>query len=384
MTTQVFRGITYTVQTATGDNQTLQGTSAPDWLVALGGNNIINSWQGNDVILAGVEFVAIATVPEYGGQGITINALATAGNNTIHGGTGNDYVVTGPGNDTVYLGNGNNIFDGTLGGNDRIFAGDGNDIIDISGPGNHQVDADGGNNRIYLGPGNDSVLAGSGNDVITTVGSGLGSLLTYALDNAGAPYTQSINAGSGNNQIEVPVFGQTKITTGSGNDFVLAFSLNTALGGAINSDSVTILTGGGKDTVVTIDTKSLIKTSGGNDTIYAGADTIYAGGGHNMINLRGAMVPIPSPTSDLGFPGASLSYSRFTIRMLIISYDKCMEHPTVAQLRSLYRLCHLLTNLVFQPIYIVRLDERTNNLFILAGYGEEIELEIQSDGMIVP
>jgi hypothetical protein len=49
----------------------------------------------------------------------------------------------------------------------------------------------------------------------------------------------------------------------------------------------------------------------------------------------------------------------------------CIVEPTTAQLRSLYRLCHLLTNVMFQPIYIVRLDERTLNwehpTFYLAG-----------------
>ncbi|MEG4343499.1 hypothetical protein QUB70_09440 [Microcoleus sp. A003_D6] len=44
-----------------------------------------------------------------------------------------------------------------------------------------------------------------------------------------------------------------------------------------------------------------------------------------------------------------------------------MREPTTEQLRSLYRLCHLLTNVMFHPIHIVRLDERTLNLFILAG-----------------
>lgn len=60
-----------------------------------------------------------------------------------------------------------------------------------------------------------------------------------------------------------------------------------------------------------------------------------------------------------------------------------MGEPTDAQMRTLYR-CHLLTNMMFQPIQIVRLDERTLNLFILAGQGEEIELEIQPDGSIEP
>ena len=39
---------------------------------------------------------------------------------------------------------------------------------------------------------------------------------------------------------------------------------------------------------------------------------------------------------------------------------------------------------MFQPIHIVRLDERTLNLFVLAGQDEEIELEIQPDGSIEP
>ncbi|WP_375499189.1 DUF6888 family protein [uncultured Nostoc sp.] len=56
--------------------------------------------------------------------------------------------------------------------------------------------------------------------------------------------------------------------------------------------------------------------------------------------------------------------------------------PRVEQLQSLYRLCHQLTNVMFQPIHIVRLDERSLNIFILAGQDEEIELEIKPDGSI--
>ncbi len=61
-----------------------------------------------------------------------------------------------------------------------------------------------------------------------------------------------------------------------------------------------------------------------------------------------------------------------------------MREPSGAQLHSLYRLCYLLTNLMFQPIHIVRVDERTLNLFILAGRDEAIEFEIQPDGSIEP
>ncbi|MEH1934706.1 MAG: hypothetical protein V7L14_13495 [Nostoc sp.] len=38
--------------------------------------------------------------------------------------------------------------------------------------------------------------------------------------------------------------------------------------------------------------------------------------------------------------------------------------PTAEQLQCLYRSCHQLTNVMFQPIHIVRLDERALNIFI--------------------
>lgn len=60
-----------------------------------------------------------------------------------------------------------------------------------------------------------------------------------------------------------------------------------------------------------------------------------------------------------------------------------MPEPTIAQMKSLYRQCHWLTNVVFQPIYVVRLDERTGNLFILAGHEESIEVQIKADGELI-
>lgn len=60
-----------------------------------------------------------------------------------------------------------------------------------------------------------------------------------------------------------------------------------------------------------------------------------------------------------------------------------MKQPTEAQLRKLYELCYTLTNVMFQPIHIVRLDERTGNLFILAGREETIEFEVDTKGEVV-
>jgi hypothetical protein len=56
--------------------------------------------------------------------------------------------------------------------------------------------------------------------------------------------------------------------------------------------------------------------------------------------------------------------------------------PTYAQLEALYRLGYYLTYVTFQPIYLICIDKRTGNLFILAGYDEEIEAEITPDGEV--
>jgi len=61
-----------------------------------------------------------------------------------------------------------------------------------------------------------------------------------------------------------------------------------------------------------------------------------------------------------------------------------MQEPTVLQLRTLYRLSYTLTNVMFQPIHIIRVDERTLNVFVLAGHDEGIEFEIQPDGRVEP
>ena len=60
-----------------------------------------------------------------------------------------------------------------------------------------------------------------------------------------------------------------------------------------------------------------------------------------------------------------------------------MNQPTEAQLKKLYRLGYVLSNVMFQPIHIIRLDERTGNLFMLAGRDETIEFEVDSKGELV-
>ncbi|WP_445242633.1 DUF6888 family protein [Microcoleus sp. Pol12B5] len=49
----------------------------------------------------------------------------------------------------------------------------------------------------------------------------------------------------------------------------------------------------------------------------------------------------------------------------------------------IYGITYYLTYLALQPINLVCVDERSKKLFVLAGYNEEIEIEIAPNGEVV-
>ncbi len=60
-----------------------------------------------------------------------------------------------------------------------------------------------------------------------------------------------------------------------------------------------------------------------------------------------------------------------------------MGMPTVEQLQSLYRVSYQLTFTMLQPIHLICIDRRTKNLYILAGYEEELEFQIKLNGEVI-
>ncbi|MEB3216552.1 MAG: hypothetical protein VKN72_10015 [Nostocales cyanobacterium 94392] len=56
--------------------------------------------------------------------------------------------------------------------------------------------------------------------------------------------------------------------------------------------------------------------------------------------------------------------------------------PTEEQLKCLYTITCQLTFVMLQPIHLVYLDQRTLNVYILAGEEENIEFEITIDGEV--
>jgi hypothetical protein len=57
--------------------------------------------------------------------------------------------------------------------------------------------------------------------------------------------------------------------------------------------------------------------------------------------------------------------------------------PTNSQLRGLYRLSYWLTYLMLQPIHLICIDDRTSNLYVLAGNTENLEFQITPDGEVL-
>lgn len=57
--------------------------------------------------------------------------------------------------------------------------------------------------------------------------------------------------------------------------------------------------------------------------------------------------------------------------------------PTTAQLETLYRVGFQLTYMMLQPIHLICVDPRTRNVYILAGYNEELEFQILPNGEFV-
>lgn len=333
MATRNFRGITYSVITATANSRTITGTTNPDWIEVLGGNNIVTTGNGNDVVLAGVNFLFTGTYPPFGGEAIFWSSRTDAGNNTISTGDGNDYVAAGfGGNDVVDLGTGDDIFDGAVDnlsgktGNDIINAGAGNDIIFAWGAGNKTINGGTGNDTVSIrGFGNTIINGGEGNDRISvTDGAQFSDVVTGGVDrhviSAGVGDDSiavssgddifTVDAGAGNDFIDI---GSSKGTfdAGDGNDdiFALFANGNKISAGAGNdlivldaseSTGNVVFGGTGDDTIVTIpifgfepDSPPLgqheIHGGAGNDTIFSGIgnDTIYDGAGDDIINLRG-------------------------------------------------------------------------------------------------
>jgi hypothetical protein len=206
-------------------NNTLRGTSSPDFIRGLGGNDIIYGYGSADRL--------------YGGRG----------DDTIYGGTGSDKIYGWHGINKLYGGNGNDFIISTYGcirgeskgialsnggaGHDRIIAqggddtcpmsfdvkgGSGNDHIDVSGEGGGDISGGAGDDIISAGSesGGYNINAGGGDDEVNLNDSEGGTVYGGAGDDDISVYEGTVDAGDGDDILEA--FNRGTFTGGPGAD----------------------------------------------------------------------------------------------------------------------------------------------------------------------
>ncbi|MCK1690221.1 M10 family metallopeptidase C-terminal domain-containing protein [Bradyrhizobium sp. 145] len=200
------------VRTGTAQADTLVGTAGDDTIVALAGDDVAVGHAGADAISAG------------------------EGADFVTGGAGRDVIFAGSGDDTVFAGADADMVYGDAGA-DRIFGDQGDDMIN----------AGAGDDTVFGGAGNDLIVAeiGDGNDAYFgdegTGGSGIDTL-----DMSAATAAVTVNLGSGpmangsatsSQTGSDTLWGIENVTTGSGNDVIVAGTAANVMNGGLGDDT---------------------------------------------------------------------------------------------------------------------------------------------------
>jgi len=156
-----------------GGDDMLFGGTGNDLLIGGLGNDQINASAGDNIIFGDNEPTSVDPTPQNSAVGGNDILSSLGGADVIYGGGGDDQVSPGAGNDYVYGGEGNDILDGYA-GDDRVYGGGGNDVISGSeghdllsgGPGNDQLFGRDGNDVLIGGDGVDTLDGGAGDDLL--------------------------------------------------------------------------------------------------------------------------------------------------------------------------------------------------------------------------
>ncbi len=204
------------------DDADVDGPASP--VVGTPAGGVLMGTSGADLIfgMGGVDFV-----------------IAGAGADIIRLGGGDDFVDAGAGNDVVWAGD----------GDDDVLGGDGNDML-YGDAGNDWISGDAGNDLIDGGAGDDDLFGGDGNDTfIGRIGDGndyidggagidtldLGSLTQAVHVNLGTGIGgrgHVTGAQSGTDTL----YGVENVTTGSGNDTIVASNAVNIMDGGAGED----------------------------------------------------------------------------------------------------------------------------------------------------
>jgi Ca2+-binding RTX toxin-like protein len=174
-------------------SNSMNGTAQSEWLHADAGGSTLNGLDGDDRL------------------------IGSTGQDVLDGGAGNDLVEGSYGNDQLDGGIGNDRLDGGA-GNDVLHGGDGDDILtDPSGA--DTIDGGAGNDVI------DIIRAGDQGDLGTvTINAGDGDdFVRYLIDDFRGRDSANlvVDLGAGNDRVEIPLYLQTHLTLGAGQDRVV-------------------------------------------------------------------------------------------------------------------------------------------------------------------
>ncbi len=241
------------------------------------------------------------------------------GNDTLDGQAGNDSLEGGSGNDSIIGGGGDDTLSGSSGA-DVLIGGDGNDVL-LSGGGIDTIFGDDGDDLIFIETTADVVDGGLGFDRIRVQNdSGLNINLSNYVG------IERLDAGEGNDTINASANNAVTILGGGGNDTVTGSNMSDQLFGNEGNDRLIggnmqdfLFGGAGADTLV---------GGNGNDQIYvdSAGDVVDGGSGTDRVLIEtdtGAILNLSGWSSveriDGGDGGDQINASVFASSILIIA-----------------------------------------------------------------
>lgn len=211
------------VLNGTSQNDSFDGGRGEDTIIALGGDDSVQSGWDNDSV--------------DGGDGAD-TILNAHGLDTLAGGNGNDTIQGGSETDVISGGAGNDQIDGGTGAGNSIHGDGGADWI-ISGDGWNLLDGGSEADTISGGYGSDSISGGTGDDYIYSVGNATTTVFT-------ATGADTILGGDGNDTIiaRAQIAGSfNSVDGGAGADQIVTSAALTGnrISGGIGADIFTIV-----------------------------------------------------------------------------------------------------------------------------------------------
>lgn len=238
------------------------------------GSLTVNLGGGNDNLTV----LAI----DSGNYAVTVDG--GAGNDTIRGGNAADHISGGTGHDNLI----------GLDGNDTILGEDGNDTINggggadslSGGAGNDNVAGIGASDFLSGGPGNDTLDGGAGTDrVLDGMTGALITLTNVGYNGEGVDVYISIERvgltgdDTSSNLDATQFSGAVTVLAGGGDDTIRGTASDDSLDGGSGNDSLDGM--GGNDTVIGSDGDDILQGNSGSDSVSGGngRDLVRGGGG---------------------------------------------------------------------------------------------------------